>query len=64
MKKLTAKEIAALFKEWREDYAEANREDAHPRYATTEKEAFQDILDGKTTEAPAAEKGKDRDIER
>jgi hypothetical protein len=64
MKKLTAKEIAAIFKEWRDDYAAAKREDAHPRSATTEKEAFQNILDGKTTEAPAAEKSKDKGIER
>jgi hypothetical protein len=65
MKKLTAKEMAALFREWREDYAAAKREDAHwYGSATTEKEAFQNILDGKTTEAPAPKKGKEKGIER
>ncbi len=59
MRKLTAKEQAALFKEIREDEAAGKREDAH-WYG---KEAFQKILDG-TTEAPAAEKGKNKGIER
>ena len=59
MRKLTAKEQAALFKEIREDEVAGKREDAH-WYG---KEAFQKILDGKT-EAAAAEKGKDKDIKR
>ncbi len=59
MRQLTAKEQAALFKEMRADEEAAKREDAH-WYG---KEAFQQILDGKT-EAPAAEKGKDKGIER
>lgn len=56
---LTCEELTALFKEIRADEAAAKREDAH-FYG---KEAFQRILDAKT-EAPAAEKGKDRGIER
>jgi hypothetical protein len=56
---LTAEEAAALFKEMRADYAAAKREDAH----SDPKETFQKILDGKA-EAPAAEKGKDKGIER
>ena len=59
MRKLSAKEQAALFKEIREDEVAGKREDAH-WYG---REAFQKILDG-TTEAAAAEKGKDRGIER
>ena len=55
----TAEELAALFKEIRADEAAAKREDAH-WYG---KEAFQRILDAKT-KTPAAEKGKDRGIER
>jgi hypothetical protein len=55
----TAEELAALFKEMREDYAAAKREDAH-WYG---REAFQDIVDGKT-KPPAAEKTKDKGIER
>jgi hypothetical protein len=56
---LTCEGLAALFKEIRADEAAGKREDAH-WYG---EEAFQKILDGKT-KAPAAEKGKDRDIER
>ena len=59
MRKLTAREQAALFKEIREDEAAGKREDAH-WYG---KEAFQKILDG-PTEAAAVEKGKDKGIER
>lgn len=59
MRKLTVKALAALFKEIREDEAAGKREDAH-WYG---KEAFQKILDG-TTEAAAAEKDKDKGIER
>jgi hypothetical protein len=56
----TAEELAALFKEMRADEAAAKREDAH-WYG---KEAFKNILDGKT-KAPAVEKDKDnRGIER
>jgi len=67
MKKLTAKEIAALFKEWREDYAAAKLRDM---YGKQHEEALKKILDGgteadgKSVEAPAAEKGKDKGIER
>jgi hypothetical protein len=55
----TAEELAALFKEWRNDYAAAKREDAH-WYG---REAFQEILDGKT-EPPAAEKTNGKGIGR
>jgi predicted amidohydrolase YtcJ len=55
----TAEELAALFKEIREDEAAAKREDAHC-YGT---EAFKNILDAKE-QAPAAEKTKDKGIER
>jgi hypothetical protein len=63
MRKLTAKQQTALFKEWREDEAAAKQEDAYPRSAVTEKEAFKNILDGKS-EAPAPEKVKDNGLER
>jgi hypothetical protein len=56
---LTVEKLAALFKEMREDEAAGKREDAH-RYC---KEDLQKLLDGKT-KAPAAEKGKDRGMER
>jgi hypothetical protein len=57
---LTAEERAALFKEIRADEAAGQkREDAH-WYG---KESFQKILDGKS-QAPAAEKAKDKGIER
>lgn len=59
MRKLTATEQAALFKEIRKDEAAGKREDAH-WYG---REAFQKILDG-TTEAAAVEKGKAQGIER
>jgi hypothetical protein len=62
--KLTAKAIAALFKEWQEDYGAAKREDAHwYGSTTTEREAFQKILDGKAESPAEPEKGKDRGIE-
>jgi hypothetical protein len=48
-----------LFEEWRADYAAGKREDAH-RYG---KETLQKIFDG-TTEAAAADQGKDKGIER
>jgi len=54
----TAEELAEIFKEIRADEEAAKREHAHQR----EKEAFQEILSGKT-KAPAVEKGKDRGIE-
>jgi hypothetical protein len=64
MPRLTAKALAALFKEWREDHEAANREDAHwYRAAAAEKDALRKILDGKT-EAPTARRDKDRSIER
>ena len=55
----TAEELAALFKEIRADEAAAKREDAH-WYGG---EAFRNILDAKA-DAPAAEKTKDKGIER
>jgi hypothetical protein len=55
----TAEELAALFKEIRADEAAAKREDAH-WYG---REAFRNILDAKA-DAPAAEKTKDKGIER
>jgi hypothetical protein len=55
---LNCEKLAALFKEMRADEAAAKREDAH-WYG---KESIQKNL-GKS-EAPAAEKSKDRDIER
>jgi hypothetical protein len=53
----TGKQLAALFKEWREDYAAAKREDAHGL------EALRKILDEKA-KAPAATKAKDQGMER
>jgi hypothetical protein len=55
----TAEELAVLFKEIRADEAAAKREDAH-WYG---REAFRNILDAKA-DAPAAEKTKDKGIER
>jgi hypothetical protein len=55
----TAEELAALLKEMREDYAAAKRQDAH-WYG---REAFPEILDGKT-KPPAAEKTNDKSNER
>jgi hypothetical protein len=55
----TAEELAALFKEIREDEAAAKREDAHWHGSG----AFKNILDGKA-ETPVAEKTKDKGIER
>ena len=55
----TAEELAALFKEIREDEAAAKREDAH-WYGM---EAFKRILDAKT-KAPADEKAKEKRIKR
>ena len=52
----TAEELAAIFKEMREDYAAGKREEAH-WYG---REAFQDILDAKT-KTPTVEKDKDKD---
>jgi hypothetical protein len=54
-----AEELAALFREIREDEAARKREDAQ-RYGS---EAFKNILDGKA-KAPAAEEAKDKGIER
>jgi hypothetical protein len=54
----TPEELAALFKEIREDEAAAKREDAH-WYGKT----LRTILNEKS-EAPVVEKGKDRGIER
>jgi hypothetical protein len=56
---LSCQKLAALFKEMRADEAAGKGEDAH-RY---EKEAGQKTLEGKTN-PPAAEKAKDKDIER
>jgi hypothetical protein len=56
---LDPKEQAALFKELRDDYAAAKRENAH-WYGS---EAYQRILDAKA-KAPAVEKGNDRQMER
>jgi hypothetical protein len=55
----TAEELAALFKEIQADESAAKREDAH-WYG---REAFKNILDAKE-QAPAAEKTKDKGIER
>jgi len=57
---LSCKKLAALFKEIRADEAAGKREDAHG-YG---KEAFQKMLDGKTNAPAAAEKDKDKEIER
>lgn len=56
---LTCEKLAALFNEMRADEAAGKQEDSH-WYG---KEAIQKMLGGKT-EAPAAELGKDKDIER
>ena len=56
---LTGDKFKALMKEVREDEAAGKREDAH-WYG---KDTFQKLLDG-TTKAPAAEKSKDKEIER
>jgi hypothetical protein len=56
---LNCSKLAALFKEMRSDEAAAKREDAH-WYGN---ESIRKSLNAKA-EAPAAEKGKDRDIER
>ena len=64
MAKQISKDLAALFKEWEEDYAAAKREDAHARSAPTEKEAFRKLLNDRTEAQAEPEKGKDRGIER
>ena len=56
---LTCEKLASLFKEMRADEAAGKHEDAH----RSGKEAFQKLLDPKTT-SPVADNGKDRDIER
>ena len=61
MAKLTAEELAALFKEIRADTAAGKRENAHGTPA--EKEAFQKILDGKT-KAAGLTKTQENGIER
>jgi hypothetical protein len=64
MPKLTKKALAALFKEWREDYEAAKREDAHGYGSPVAgKEASQKSADGKT-DAPAAKQRKEKGIER
>jgi hypothetical protein len=57
---LSCEKLAVLFKEIRADEAAGKREGAH-RYG---EEAFQKILDGKTKAPTAAEKSKDKEIER
>jgi len=61
MKKLTAKEQAELFKEWREDEAAGKLPDAHG--TREQKDALRKILDEQTN-APDADKTQDRGMER
>ena len=61
MAKLTAEEQAALFKEIREDTAAGKRENAHG--TTTEKEAYQKILEAKS-KAAGLTKSQENSIER